>query len=224
MPKERRRKTNTHDQSVRLDKRQFALDGGLEHIDVGEQADLPVSTLKMTVSIIALTHQTGHPEVLSGISSAPEKPNIKKKKEKQQLKHDAFLQRLESGNTPYSKSHGRRLKRKAKEEIANGLQDIALALPSVEDELEEMPNETPNPGAMDTDTPKDKPKAKQKRKAGQIGEGKGVPLSKNQRKQVLKTEKLRQALLLATPEFAGNPFKAIRTHAQNTLVKHQQSR
>ena len=34
-------------------------------------------------------------------------------------------------------------------------------------------------------------------------------------------ERMRIPMILATPEFAANPFQTIRTHAQNTLLKHE---
>ena len=79
-------------------------------------------------------------------------------------------------------------------------------------------------------------KPKEKTRPGQIGEGKGVPLSKAQRKRALyvrvllpnykcthslssQMERLRHPMILSNPEFSLNPFQTIRTHAQNTLIK-----
>ncbi|KAI0257601.1 ribosome biogenesis protein SLX9-domain-containing protein [Lactifluus subvellereus] len=56
---------------------------------------------------------------------------------------------------------------------------------------------------------------------GQIGEGKGTPLTRSQRRRALKTERFRQPLILANPQFAANPFETLRTHARNTLVPQQ---
>ncbi|EJD03890.1 uncharacterized protein FOMMEDRAFT_27732 [Fomitiporia mediterranea MF3/22] len=199
MPKERRRRTNTHDQSVCLDKRHFTLSGKSEHVEVGAELDASAN------------------DIFNDMEEDIEKPTLKKK-EKQQLKHELFLQRLESSHTPYSKSHARRLKRKAKEELAGGLQDVAFALPQVEGATADSVQETV---ADSTVSDSGRRTLHRKQKAGLIGEGKGVPLSEKQRRRVLKTEKIRQPLLLATPEFASNPFKALRIHAQNTLVKHE---
>ncbi|KAJ6604763.1 ribosome biogenesis protein SLX9-domain-containing protein [Mycena vulgaris] len=140
-----------------------------------------------------------------------------KKKEKQQLKREALLQRLESNHSPYSKSHARRQKRKAKEQLGSGLDDIQLALAAVEDEeVADAPQEA---GMADDEEPQPKQK-KPKPKPGQIGEGKGAPLSKAQRQRALQMEKLRHPLILANAEFSSNPFQTIRTHAQNTLLQH----
>ena len=159
---------------------------------------------------------------------------------------------LEQSRSPYSKSHERRLKRRAREQVAGGLNDIKAALAAVEGEdipaavqasvsTEAILGDTA--GALESSRPK-----KVKSKPGQIGEGKGVPLSKNQRKRALyvshspvlhvafgdkpgdahvtvplsrrQLERARIPMILATPDFASDPFQTIRTHAQNTLLKH----
>lgn len=192
MPKETRRRVGGHAQSVRLPKRQFAVqENALQQVDVGSQAEAPGSQI-----LDALNEQ--------------DRPITLKKKEKQALKHELFLKRLETSQSPYSKSHQRRLKRKQREQVASGMSDMKEALSAVEDVI---PDAVADATASD-----ERPKRKQ---AGQIGEGKGVPLTKAQRKRVLKTERFRIPKILATPEFAANPFETIRTHAQNTLLKHQ---
>ncbi|OBZ80039.1 hypothetical protein A0H81_00893 [Grifola frondosa] len=181
MPKDTRRRTGGHEQSIRLSKRQFAVqDNTVEHVNVGEQ-----------------TSVTG-PEILASMAEQEEPRTAMKKKEKQALKHDLFVKRLESARSPYSKSHERRLKRKARNKLPVELQN-AINLD------DEVTNETP----------------KAKPKPGQIGEGKGVPLSKAQRKRALQVERMRVPMILSNPEFTLNPFQTIRTHAQNTLLKHQ---
>jgi len=196
MPKERRKRAEGHDQSVRLNTRKFAAEeNAVEQVGIGGSEEASGTDI--------MAHM-----------EAPSERIVLKKKEKQQMKHDAFLQRLESVHTPYSKSHLRRLKRKEKEEIGTGLGDMAVALALVDNSVpvEELADQEVDDHM--SERPKGKPKP------GQIGEGKGAPLSKNQRKRALQTEKLRQPLILSTPEFAANPFQTIRTHAQNTLVKH----
>jgi len=56
---------------------------------------------------------------------------------------------------------------------------------------------------------------------GQIGKGKGTPLTRSQRRRALKAECFRQPLIRSNPEFAANPFETIRTHARNTLAPYQ---
>ncbi len=149
---------------------------------------------------------------------------------------------LEQSRSPYSKSHERRLKRKAREQVAGGMDEIKMAIAAVEDDI---PLAVQNSiaataeGVDETPVPQSK---KVRPKPGQIGEGKGAPLTKNQRKRALcvlipsfyssseahvapvsrsQVERMRIPMILATPEFAANPFQTIRTHAQNTLLKHE---
>ncbi|KAJ7492513.1 ribosome biogenesis protein SLX9-domain-containing protein, partial [Mycena latifolia] len=199
-PKDRRKRVGGHDPSVKLVKRQFAVqDNAVEHVEVGGAVDQSAAT------------------VLSAMEADPPAAAVKKK-EKQQMKREALLQRLESNHSPYSKSHARRQKRKAREQLGSGLDDIQLALAAVEDgDVADAHQESG--ASADTEDPHPKQK-KAKPKPGQIGEGKGAPLSKNQRQRALQMEKLRHPLILANAEFSSNPFQTIRTHAQNTLLQH----
>ncbi|TDL28377.1 hypothetical protein BD410DRAFT_759554 [Rickenella mellea] len=201
MPKERRvKRTAAHDPSVRLHKRVYAVDhNAVEQIDIGSSAQDTAS------------------DILSSMTTSTEKP-ILKKKEKQQMKHEAFLRRLESTHSPYSKSHNRRLKRKAKEEIGGGLSDIGLVLDTFDPSI--PADESAVLGTSDDTTKAEALKQASKARPGQIGAGKAATLSNTQRKRAMQMEKLRHPLILTTPEFAANPFQTIRTHAQNTLIKH----
>lgn len=142
---------------------------------------------------------------MKNIPSVPEDDIRKsmKKKDKQTLKHETFLQsksigqllglpvchsvhfnatELEASRSPYSRSHERRLKRKAREQVAGGLQDITAALAEVETE---MPIAVQQAVSAD-DTPTVRETAhKPKSVPGLIGEGKHKPLSKSQRKRAL---------------------------------------
>ncbi|KAK7694876.1 hypothetical protein QCA50_002064 [Cerrena zonata] len=200
MPKVSKQRT-IHDASAKLSKRKFAVqDNAVEHVEIGSLANASAN------------------EILAEMAESEEPSKHMKKKDKQAMKHELFLQRLESPRTPYSKSHERRLKRKSKEQVANGMNDIQAALSAVAGEL---------PGATETVIQEGEAEVAvivpPKPKPGQIGEGKSEPLNKFQRRKALKTERMRVPLILATPEFASNPFQTIRTHAQNTLVKHQAS-
>lgn len=116
------------------------------------------------------------------------------KREKQQLKHKAFLQRtssflplrlpcykfcigLESAQTPYSKSHNRRMKRKAKEQVAGGLSSMHEAI-SIMAEEAGLSQDDLQADSLSTDQPA-------RAKPRQIGQGKSVPLSNAQRKRAL---------------------------------------
>ncbi|KAH9837076.1 ribosome biogenesis protein SLX9-domain-containing protein [Rhodofomes roseus] len=203
MPKAKRSRHQGHEQPVRPTKRRFSVqDNATEHVDIGSQAEASGTEI-----IQSLTEQ--------------EEPSIAlKKKEKQALKHEIFLKRLEASRSPYSKSHERRLKRKAKEQVAGGLGEMQAAIAALDDELP--------PAVVQSTTVQDDEeqpsKAKKARPTpGLIGEGKGAPLSKNQRKRALQLEKMRIPMIISNPEFASNPFQTIRTHAQNTLLKHEPS-
>ncbi|QRW17907.1 ribosome biogenesis protein SLX9 [Rhizoctonia solani] len=56
---------------------------------------------------------------------------------------------------------------------------------------------------------------------GMIGEGKGVTLTKQQRKRALELERLRQPAIMTNSDYRQNPFDAIRRHAQNSLLSHE---
>ncbi|KAK0478518.1 ribosome biogenesis protein SLX9-domain-containing protein [Armillaria novae-zelandiae] len=157
----------------------------------------------------AKRHESVPAQDSSVTSAAPSESRLKKK-DRQQSKHETFMQRLESSHQPYSKSHARRLKRKAKEQVANGMADIQDALPSLDGE------ETSN----DATTSKDDQHPPEKTRGGQIGKGKSSTYTSAQRKQALKLEQLRHPLILSNSKFATNPFETIRTHAQNTLLQH----
>ncbi|KAJ8521459.1 hypothetical protein ONZ45_g1870 [Pleurotus djamor] len=169
-----------------LTKRQFVADGRTELVQPGVATELSAN------------------EILGEINDSSATIPLKKKK-KERLKHDAFLQRLESSQTPYSKSHNRRIKRKAKEQVAGGLSSMQAALALVE-----QPEDTSQANGPSQPTPR----------PGQIGQGKPAPKSKSQRKRALEVEKLRQPLIRSTPEFVANPFQTIRIHASNSLLKH----
>lgn len=132
-----------------------------------------------------------------------------------------------------SKSHERRLKRKAKEQLTGDLNDLQSALELLQEETTGH-DEPAEPAASH-----DERKPKQTTKPGTIGKGRSSTLSKAQRKRALSViyfvianvsplintprrelERLRHPLILATSEYSSNPFQTIRTHAQNTLLTH----
>ncbi|TBU46108.1 ribosome biogenesis protein SLX9-domain-containing protein [Dichomitus squalens] len=205
MPKEKRRRSGAHERSVRLPtQREFAVqDNAVEHVTIGEQSERSA------------------PEILADMAADEEPRPTLKKKEKQALKHQLFIERLEQSRSPYSKSHERRLKRKAREQVAGGMSEIKAAISAVEDDIPEAVQNASTIGdATEASEGQSKPR-KVRPKPGQIGEGKGTPLTKSQRKRALQVERMRIPMILATPEFAANPFQTIRTHAQNTLLKHE---
>ncbi|KAJ3719782.1 ribosome biogenesis protein SLX9-domain-containing protein [Lentinula raphanica] len=199
MPKERSRRSALHSSSVKLSRSK----------DVLEETEDP---------------QVLVPQAIDTLESA-----TLKKKDKQQLKREAFLRRLESTQSPYSKSHQRRLKRKAKEQIGQGLEEIRDVLRSVDAADKKQPTIAQDASAsagpedrsqMQVDGQSSKSVQSASVQSNHIGEGKHTTLSNAQRKKALKIERLRHPLILSNPQFASNPFETIRTHAQNTLVKH----
>ncbi|KAI0094985.1 ribosome biogenesis protein SLX9-domain-containing protein [Irpex rosettiformis] len=205
MPKQSRRRSSGHAQSVRLSKHK----GEAQLVD--------------SIETVSAVEDIQEQSIKSGPGSAnpPEDDTRRpmKKKDKQALKHELFLHRLEKSCSPYSKSHERRLKRKVREQVAGGLQDITAALAEVETDIPPAIQQTIS--ANGDDTILDNVGRKSKATPGFIGEGKHAPLSKSQRKKALQAERMRIPLILSTPEFSSNPFRTIRTHAQNTLIKHE---
>ncbi|KAF8807513.1 hypothetical protein BYT27DRAFT_7098885, partial [Phlegmacium glaucopus] len=129
------------------------------------------------------------------------------------------LPEFEPSTRHFSKSHERRMKRKAKEQLAGNMDDLQTALTSLDEDI--LPPETmekpssyipKNPGGV---------KTKASSNIGKIGKGTSSTLSKAQRKRQLELERLRHPLILANPDFSSNPFQTIRTHAQNTLITRQ---
>ncbi|TFK41047.1 ribosome biogenesis protein SLX9-domain-containing protein [Crucibulum laeve] len=198
MPKERRKRIGAHEPSVKLNKRTFASQQNtVQYVEVGAA---------MNDSPADIFHSMGDVATIS-----------LSKKQKQQLKREALLQKLEGSKSPYSKSHNRRLKRKANEQIAGGLDDIQAVITALDDTAPSQPSdEHAQSDSMTTEGEK----AKANPKIGKIGEGKGVPLSKRQRKRALQLERVRHPLILTNSHFSSNPFETIRLHAQNTLLKH----
>ncbi|KAG2072769.1 hypothetical protein BDR04DRAFT_403760 [Suillus decipiens] len=189
MPREHRKRNLAHEPSAKLARRQFAVQENAVEAVEGEA-------------------------ILQEMSKAATEPRHSiKKKEKQQLKHEAFIEKLKSKTSPYSKVQRRRFNRRQREQVGGGLDAIGTVLSAIE--MGDSPEQDSPMAEETTDTRAHKLKPK----TLQIGEGKGVPLKSNQRKRALELEKLRQPLILSNPQYSSNPFQTIRTHAQNTLVK-----
>ncbi|VDB99782.1 unnamed protein product [Peniophora sp. CBMAI 1063] len=201
MPKDRsgKRRSLGHEPSAKAGSRAFAVqDNAVKHVEIGEMEDASGNEI--------LRAMEAEQEAEAG-------PSLKKK-EKRQLKHELFIQRLEETRAPYSKSHNRRIKRKERDEIAGGaLKGLSSVLSQLDD--------APAAAAADSGAEIEAAPQRARPRPGQIGEGKSAPLSKAQRKKALKTEKFRLPLIMQNPEFKANPFATIRTHAQNTLIQHQ---
>jgi len=100
---------------------------------------------------------------------------------------------LHSTKAPYSKSHAKRLKAKAKESLTAALGDMDHVLDAIK-----AGSSGPSP---DKATPLSAP-------------GRNVHLTDKQRAKVFETEKSRHSAVLSDPGYQKNPFAAIRKHIQ----------
>ncbi|KAH7883693.1 ribosome biogenesis protein SLX9-domain-containing protein [Phlebopus sp. FC_14] len=195
MPRERRARARVHEPSVKLPKRKFALeDNAVETVKVGAAAD------------------ASGQEILQSLDG---KSLVGTKKEKSQLKREAFLDRLKSSTTPYSKTQRLRFNRHRREQVGGGLGEIEAAISTLDGT-----GSSPEPTKVKS---VDQQPASVQKRPGMIGKSKSDPLTKSQRKRTLEMERLRHPLILSNPHFATNPFQTIRVHAQNTLEKHAPS-
>ncbi|KAF4623633.1 hypothetical protein D9613_001905 [Agrocybe pediades] len=199
MPKASRIRQKKHHDSVKLSK---TSDLNADNLSLPA---LPLPDIEAAVHVV---NQQGTEEEVPKLHAQPTK------KEKQIEKREAFLQKLKPSIKETSKSHQRRLKRKAKEQLSGGLDDLQSAIASLE--KEDMSDDDEKTDAADA--PSHGNSSNSKPKPGMIGKSKSAPLSKAQRKRALELERLRHPLILTNPEFSSNPFQTIRTHAKNTLL------
>ncbi|CAE6435203.1 hypothetical protein ACGC1H_002858 [Rhizoctonia solani] len=204
MPKDRRNKlTQRHQPSAKAASRVFAVpEEQTEKIyQENDLTGLSANELLRTTA----TQSTSTP-------TAP--VHAPTKKEKQQAKHEQFIQRLAIGTSPYSKSHSRRLKRKQKTTLSADLQSVQKALDTIAQDV--LPSTAESYGHSEGRDP-----TRPNQTPGMIGEGKGVTLTKQQRKRALELERLRQSVIMTNSNYRKNPFDAIRKHAQNSLLTHE---
>jgi ribosome biogenesis protein SLX9 len=93
------------------------------------------------------------------------------------------MERLRGSQSPHSRSHNRRLRRKEKEQLASGMADLKAALGAIDDSVEKV--QRPGITSARRRDPSKSASGESGIELGKIGEGRGVPLSKAQRKQVL---------------------------------------
>lgn len=96
-----------------------------------------------------------------------------------QLRHKPFHAQLVAQSQPYSKSHLKREKRKAKQQLAGGMGSVAAALVDLAPELAPEPEEK---------TPKEKKEAaeeakRRKEEDGKIGAGSKRTMREKQRRK-----------------------------------------
>ncbi|CAE6378657.1 unnamed protein product [Rhizoctonia solani] len=203
MPKDRRGKlSQRHQPSAKTASRIFAVsEDQTERIYRENIQELPANELLSA----AITQPTNAPKALTHIPT---------KKEKKQAKHERLIQRLAAGASPYSKSHNRRVKRKQKTALSTDLQSVQDALNTIAENILMPASETNTNNAGNSPV-------RPKQAHDMIGKGKGATLTKQQRKRALELERLRQPAIITNSDYRQNPFDAIRRHAQNSLLSHE---
>jgi len=174
MPKDKR-KSSGHAPSVKLVHRHFAL----PEVAVGQLSSLETSSTSANEILHDLSQE--------GIPGT--------KKAKRQRKHEEFLDRLQSTNAPYSKSHAKRLKAKAKESLTAALGDMDHVLDAIKAATSES-------SSAEKTKPLNAP-------------GRKVHLNDKQRAKVFEAEKSRHSAVLSDPGYRKNPFAAVRKHIES---------
>ncbi|EJT48909.1 hypothetical protein A1Q1_02004 [Trichosporon asahii var. asahii CBS 2479] len=133
-----------------------------------------------------------------------------------QLRHKPFHAQLVAQSQPYSKSHMKREKRKAKQQLAGGMGSVAAALVDLAPELAPEPE-------VETKTPKEKQQAaddakRRKEEDGKIGQGSKRTMREKQRRKQISAAAVRIPAVMQHPSFRANPWATIREHAGNTLA------
>ncbi|BGP15181.1 hypothetical protein JCM10213_008679 [Rhodosporidiobolus nylandii] len=141
---------------------------------------------------------------------APRQPKERvTKAEKAYNKRKALLEKLSASQTPYSKSHARRVRRAQKPEnnLVASLEEMQAMLPVAEP----LPTlDAEGDEGMDEEEEEEKPKMK---------DGKGKEkLTAKKRQRVLTAESARLPAIIKNESFAASPFATIRQHTLNTLV------
>ncbi|BEJ11622.1 hypothetical protein CspHIS471_0200820 [Cutaneotrichosporon sp. HIS471] len=128
---------------------------------------------------------------------------------------------------PYSRSHFRREKRKAKSAVAlgGGLGSVALALGEVAgdepvDKVEKGKAKSKKE-VMEDVVRRREEEARRKAEEGKIGEGAGHGLKEKARRKQISANAQRIPAVMAHPAFKANPWATIREHASNSLAEAQ---
>ncbi|CAD6583892.1 MAG: hypothetical protein TREMPRED_003672 [Tremellales sp. Tagirdzhanova-0007] len=118
---------------------------------------------------------------------------------------------------PYSRSHTRRVRRKAREQLAGGqLHSVAAALSEV------LPDTDP-PSALKRMTRVEREAKERKlddarRELSKIGIGKGRTLTERARRKQIKIQAKRIPAIMQHPEYRKDPWATIRLHASNSVA------
>ncbi|WAQ82958.1 hypothetical protein PtA15_3A324 [Puccinia triticina] len=127
-------------------------------------------------------------------------------------KPDRRVSRARDSVQPYSKSHAKRLKKKAKEQAVVG--DLRPVIAALDEVLTTTPTTAPS-NPVEKSLPARAPQ-EPSTAATQPKPASKKALSHKQKAKVLREESIRLPAILSHPEFKKNPFAAIRTHIQNS--------
>ncbi|KAK4687014.1 hypothetical protein P7C73_g3096, partial [Tremellales sp. Uapishka_1] len=119
---------------------------------------------------------------------------------------------------PYSRSHIKREKKKAKEQLTGGeLHSIAVGLSEALGEVEEEEKPIRIKTAEERRREKEE-EQRRKEEAGKIGQGGKRTLSEKKRREQIKTQGKRIPIIMKHPAFKTNPWETIRLHASNSIA------
>ncbi|KAK1927268.1 hypothetical protein DB88DRAFT_477422 [Papiliotrema laurentii] len=118
---------------------------------------------------------------------------------------------------PYSRSHVRREKRKAKQHLAGGdLGHLSTALSEVMGDAA-PPSPPPTKNKLGQH-PKPTVVKKKGEDRGKIGEGRGRTMSEHARRKQIALEAKRIPAIVQHPAYKASPWSTIRLHASNSLA------
>ncbi|KAA1110738.1 hypothetical protein PGT21_030542 [Puccinia graminis f. sp. tritici] len=181
-----------------LSKRQFSLPE--DHSQRLEQVD-------PTTSANEILHELNEDPKAYVLSSSSSKTTTKHNSDRRVI-------RARDSAQPYSKSHAKRLKKKAKEQAVVG--DLRPVMEALDEVLATAPPTTTTTN-LPTSLPTGLHQHQQKPSSTvQRNPASKKSLSHKQKAKVLHEESIRLPSILNHPEFKKNPFAAIRTHIQNS--------
>ncbi|WOO76714.1 uncharacterized protein LOC62_01G000337 [Vanrija pseudolonga] len=161
--------------------------------------------------------------VLPGSNPAAEIPDLAPSKPEPTSKpfHGAVLA---GAAAPYSKSHARREKRKAAQQLGSGLGSVAAA-------LFEAAGEVPVPtapvatsrGKKRAEVVEVPPQLRKREADGKIGEGSAKTMGERRRRKQISAAAQRIPAVMAHPSFKASPWATIREHAANSLAAAEAS-
>jgi len=152
-------------------------------------------------------------DILAAITrdSASDGPHLSKK-EKQRMKRDAFVKRLASASTPYSRPTPDKKTTKKPKSLGAMKESLTTGMPDISAALEEILTKDPE----EADDEKSPGKTKK------IGRS-TAKMTSARKKEILQQEQKRLAIIQQHPSFIANPFASIKLISEQTLDLHEQS-